>query len=103
MQHEGVYLTNEARTFAHSGRATSLRTCAGCDAEAAHDARRAIHEADTSNYDILVANRTMVNAQYDTNSDGTPRVTLLPGSNVDYDGSAAIGAFSSEFGSSIER
>ena len=60
-------------------------------------------EADTSNYDILVANRTMVNAQYDTNSDGTPRVTLLPGSNVDYDGSAAIGAFSSEFGSSIER
>ncbi len=40
--------------------------------------------AKTSNYDILVASRTMADVQYSTNSDGTPQIKLLPGSNINY-------------------
>jgi hypothetical protein len=41
-------------------------------------------DADTNNYDILVANRTMADAQYKVNGKGTPQITLQPGSNVNY-------------------
>src|ERR1700744_6020747 len=40
--------------------------------------------ATVSNNDILVATGSMANYQYSTNGDGTPQVTLQPGSNVNY-------------------
>ncbi|HVI05141.1 MAG TPA: TonB-dependent receptor, partial [Sphingomicrobium sp.] len=40
--------------------------------------------ASTFNNDILVATGSMANYQYSVNSDGTPQVGLLPGSNVNY-------------------
>lgn len=85
-QREGLYLTNEARNFDHSEGTRDIAANVRWDVT---DSLRATIDvqyiqAETSNYDILVANRTMVNAQYETNRDGTPRITLLPGSNVNY-------------------
>jgi TonB-dependent receptor len=85
-QRQGVYLTNEARNFDHSEGTRDI--AANVRWDITENLRTTFDlqyiEADTSNYDILVANRTLVNAQYETNSDGTPRITLLPGSNVNY-------------------
>ena len=85
-QREGIYLTNEARNFDHSEGTRDIAANVRWDVT---DNLRATIDiqyirAETSNYDILVANRTMANAQYETNGDGTPRITLLPGSNVNY-------------------
>jgi TonB-dependent receptor len=85
-QREGVYLTNEARNFDHSEGTRDIAANVRWDVTDKLRATVDVQyiEADTSNYDILVPTRTMVNAQYETNRDGTPRVTLLPGSNVNY-------------------
>jgi len=41
-------------------------------------------KARTNNYDILVAANSLATAAYSTNSDGTPKVDLSPGPNVNY-------------------
>jgi TonB-dependent receptor len=85
-QRQGVYLTNEARNFDHSEGTRDV--AANVRWDVTDNLRTTLDlqyiEAKTSNYDILVANRTLVDAQYETNGDGTPRITLLPGSNVNY-------------------
>jgi TonB-dependent receptor len=85
-QREGLYLTNEARSFDHSEGTRDVAANVRWDATERLRVTFDLQyiEANTSNYDILVANRTMANAQYETNRDGTPRITLLPGSNVNY-------------------
>jgi TonB-dependent receptor len=85
-QREGVYLTNEARNFDHSEATRDIAANVRWDVTERLRATLDLQyiEADTSNYDILVPNRTMVNALYETNRDGTPRITLQPGSNVNY-------------------
>jgi TonB-dependent receptor len=85
-QREGVYLTNEARNFDHSEGTRDISANVRWDVT--ENLRATIDvqyiQAETSNYDILVPSRTMVDAQYEANGDGTPRITLLPGSNVNY-------------------
>ena len=85
-QREGVYLSNEARNFDHSEGTRDIAANVRWDVTQKLRTTLDVQyiEADTTNYDILVANRTMVNAQYATNSDATPRIALLPGSNVNY-------------------
>jgi TonB-dependent receptor len=41
-------------------------------------------KARTNNYDILVAANSLATATYSTNGDGTPKVALSPGPNVNY-------------------
>jgi TonB-dependent receptor len=85
-QREGVYVGNESRNFDHAEGTRdvsfNLRWDATDRLRATLDIQRI--DAETDNYDILVGNRTMANAKYSTNSDGTPRIELLPGSNVNY-------------------
>ncbi len=85
-QRQGVYVGNEARNFDHAEGTRdvsfNLRWNATDRLRAVFDFQRI--DAQTDNYDILVANRTMANAKYSTNRDGTPRIELLPGSNVNY-------------------
>ncbi len=85
-QREGVYLTNEARNFDHSEGTRDI--AANVRWDVTDNLRTTLDvqyiEAKTNNYDILVPTRTMANAQYATDRDGTPRITLLPGSNVNY-------------------
>lgn len=85
-QRQGVYLTNEARNFDHSEGTRDIAANVRWDVterlRTTFDVQYV--EAETRNYDILVGNSTLVNAQYETNRDGTPRITLLPGSNVNY-------------------
>ena len=85
-QREGVYLTNEARTFDHSEGTRDIAANVRWDVTDSLRTTLDVQyiEAKTSNYDILVPTRTMVNAQYETDRNGTPRITLLPGSNVNY-------------------
>ncbi|MFC4307886.1 TonB-dependent receptor [Steroidobacter flavus] len=85
-QRQGVYVGNEARNFDHTEGtrdvSLSLRWDATDRLRATVDVQRI--DAETDNYDILVGNRTMANAKYSTNGDGTPRIELLPGSNINY-------------------
>ncbi|HMN46612.1 MAG TPA: TonB-dependent receptor [Povalibacter sp.] len=79
-------ITNEARNFGHTEGtqdiSLNLRWDINDRMRATFDAQHI--EADTNNYDILVASRTMADVQYGTNGDGTPTIKLLPGSNVNY-------------------
>lgn len=83
---DGVYLQNEGRNFAHR---EGTRDFSG---NIRWDPTDRLHlnadiqyiDASTYNNDILVASGSMANAQYAVNKDGTPQVTLLPGSNVNY-------------------
>ena len=83
---EGVYVGNEARNFDHSEGtrdvSASLRWNLTPRLHTSFDLQHI--EAETNNYDILVSSRTMADAQYTTNRDGTPQLRLLPGSNVNY-------------------
>lgn len=85
-QRQGVHLTNEARNFDHSEGTRDIAANVRWDVTERLRTTFDVQyiEADTHNYDILVANRTLVDAQYETNRDGTPHITLLPGSNVNY-------------------
>lgn len=83
---QGIYVGNEARNFDHSEGTRDLSANVRWNI---HDRLRATFDlqhidAATNNYDILVSSRSMANAQYETNADGTPRIRLLPGSNVNY-------------------
>jgi TonB-dependent receptor len=83
---DGLYFQNESRDFDHREGTQDL------SANIQWDVTPRIHvnldaqhiTASTFNNDILVATGSMANYQYSTNSDGTPQVSLLPGSNVNY-------------------
>jgi hypothetical protein len=85
-QREGLYIENQARNFDHSEGTSDI------SANLQWDVSDRLHtsfdvqyiDANTDNYDILVANRTMADAQYKVNGNGTPQITLQPGSNVNY-------------------
>ena len=85
-QREGLYIENQARNFDHSEGTSDF------SANLQWDVNDRLHtsfdvqyiDANTNNYDILVANRTMADAQYKVNGKGTPQITLQPGSNVNY-------------------
>jgi TonB-dependent receptor len=85
-QREGVYVGNEARNFDHAEStrdiSANLRWRVNDKLRASFDVQHI--EAETNNYDILVSSRTMADAQYSANGNGTPRIELLPGSNVNY-------------------
>lgn len=82
----GLYFQNETRDFDHREGTKDL------SANIQWDVTPRIHlnldgqhiTASTFNNDILVATGSMANYQYSVNSDGTPQITLLPGSNVNY-------------------
>ncbi|MDB5435786.1 MAG: TonB-dependent receptor [Phenylobacterium sp.] len=85
-QRQGVYVNDEGRNFNHSegtqDLSANLKWKVTDNLRASFDAQYI--KAETKNYDILVAAATMANAQYSVNGDGTPQITLLPGSNVNY-------------------
>jgi TonB-dependent receptor len=85
-QRQGLYIGNEARNFDHSEGTRDFSVNLKWNiSDRLHTNFDVQHiKADTGNYDILVASRTMADARYETNGDGTPKVTLLPGSNVNY-------------------
>ena len=83
---DGLYFQNESRDFDHREGTRDLSANVQWDVTPrVHLNLDAQHiSASTFNNDILVATGSMANYQYSTNSDGTPQVTLLPGSNVNY-------------------
>jgi TonB-dependent receptor len=85
-QREGLYIENQARNFDHSEGTRDFSANLQWDVtdrlKTSFDVQYI--DAETNNYDILVANRTMADAQYQTDSHGTPKISLQPGSNVNY-------------------
>jgi TonB-dependent receptor len=83
---DGLYFQNESRDFDHREQTKDLSANVQWDItpqfHANLDAQRI--KASTFNNDILVATGSMANYQYSVNSDGTPQITLEPGSNVNY-------------------
>jgi TonB-dependent receptor len=85
-QQDGMYFQDETRDFDHAEGTKDI------SADVKWDITPRLHsrldaqyvKAYVTNNDILVATGSMANYQYSTNSDGTPQVTLLPGSNVNY-------------------
>src|SRR5579863_1598857 len=85
-QRDGLFFQNETRDFDHSEGTKDF------SADVKWDITSRLHsdvdaqyiKAYVSNNDILVATGSMANYQYSLNSDGTPQITLLPGSNVNY-------------------
>jgi TonB-dependent receptor len=83
---DGLYFQNESRDFDHREGTKDL------SANVQWDVTDRLHlnldgqhiKASTYNNDILVATGSVANYQYSVNGDGTPQVTLLPGSNVNY-------------------
>jgi TonB-dependent receptor len=85
-QREGLYIQNQSRNFNHTEGTSDFSANLQWDvSDRLHTSFDAQYiDANTNNYDILVANQTMADAQYSVNKDGTPKITLLPGSNVNY-------------------
>ena len=83
---DGLYFQNESRDFDHREGTKDLSGHIRWDmTDRLHANFDAQHiTASTSNNDILVATGSAANYQYSTNGDGTPQITLLPGSNVNY-------------------
>ena len=83
---DGLYFQNETRDFAHKESTRDISGNIQWDvSDRLHTSFDVQHiSASTYNNDILVATGSAANYQYSTNSDGTPQVTLLPGSNVNY-------------------
>lgn len=83
---DGMYFQNESRDFDHREGTKDLSGNIQWDVTPRfHVNLDAQHiSASTYNNDILVATGSIANYQYSVNSDGTPQVTLLPGSNVNY-------------------
>ena len=82
----GLYFQNETRDFDHHEGTKDLSANLQWDItnrlHANFDAQHIT--ASTYNNDILVATGSMANYQYSVDSNGTPQVTLLPGTNVNY-------------------
>ncbi|GAO79417.1 TonB-dependent receptor [Sphingopyxis sp. C-1] len=85
-QRDGLYFQNEARNFDHREGTRDLSANISWDAsDRLHfDLDAQYIDASTYNNDILVATGSMADYDYSVNGDGTPQVTLLPGSNVNY-------------------
>jgi TonB-dependent receptor len=83
---DGLYFQNESRDFDHREGTKDLSANIQWDVtDRLHANFDAQHiRASTYNNDILVATGSAANYQYSVNSDGTPQITLLPGSNVNY-------------------
>ena len=83
---DGLYFQNESRDFDHREGTKDLSGNIQWDiTNRLHLNLDAQHiTASTYNNDILVATGSMANYQYSVDKDGTPQVTLLPGSNVNY-------------------
>ena len=83
---DGLYFQDEARDFDHSEDTKDLSVNIKWDiTDRLHGNFDAQYiDARVRNNDILVATASMANYQYSVNGDGTPQVTLLPGSNVNY-------------------
>jgi len=83
---DGMYFQNESRDFDHREGTKDLSGNVQWDVtDRLHLDLDAQHiTASTYNNDILVATGSMANYQYSANGNGTPEVTLLPGSNVNY-------------------
>jgi TonB-dependent receptor len=83
---DGLYFQDEARNFAHEEGTKDYSGHVNWEInsqlKASFDAQYI--DASTFNNDILVATGSMANYQYSVNSDGTPQVQYLPGSNVNY-------------------
>jgi TonB-dependent receptor len=82
----GVTLENQSRVFDHSEGTRDLST------NLQWDATDALHitvdgqyvSAKTGNNDMLVADDILVNAKYERDGNVAPKITLLPGDNVNY-------------------
>jgi TonB-dependent receptor len=83
---DGLYFQNESRDFDHREGTKDLSGNIQWDITPQFHANLDAQHitASTFNNDILIATGSMANYDYSTNSDGTPQVTLLPGSNVNY-------------------
>ncbi|MEP9357704.1 TonB-dependent receptor [Sphingomonas sp. KR3-1] len=83
---DGLYFQNEARNFDHKERTQDISGNISWDpTDRLHVNLDAQHIwASTTNNDILVATGSMANYQYSVDSNGTPNIKLLPGSNVNY-------------------
>ena len=85
-QRQGLYFQNESRDFDHREGTKDLSGNIQWDItphlHANIDGQHIT--ASTFNNDILVATGSIANYQYSVNSAGTPEVTLLPGTNVNY-------------------
>lgn len=83
---DGLYFQNEARNFDHregtKDASFKLEWDISDRLRTSFDAQRIT--ASTANDDILVAVGSMADMQYSVNRDGTPHVTMKPGSNVNY-------------------
>lgn len=83
---QGTGISNESRIFDHEEGTRDI--AANLKWEITEKLRANFDvqyvEAETNNYDILVAANTLANAKYSTNEDGTPQIELLPGTNVNY-------------------
>ncbi|HET6941756.1 MAG TPA: TonB-dependent receptor [Sphingomicrobium sp.] len=83
---DGLRFENEARNFAHKEgtRDYSLNARWEVNSRLKTSFDLQYIDASTFNNDILVAVGSLANMQYSVNGDGTPQITLLPGSNVNY-------------------
>ena len=83
---DGLYFQDEARDFDHREDTKDLSINLKWDVtDRLHSSFDAQYiDARVRNNDILVASGSMANYQYSLNGDGTPQVSLLPGSNVNY-------------------
>jgi len=83
---DGMQFQNESRDFDHHEGTQDISGHIDWDISSRlHASFDAQHiTASTTNNDILVATASLANYQYSVNGDGTPQITLLPGSNVNY-------------------
>ncbi|HEY1604878.1 MAG TPA: TonB-dependent receptor [Allosphingosinicella sp.] len=83
---DGLYFQNESRDFDHREGTRDLSGNIQWDVtDRLHTNLDVQHIwASSYNNDILVATGSVANYQYSVNSDGTPQIALLPGSNVNY-------------------
>jgi TonB-dependent receptor len=83
---DGMYFQNESRDFDHREGTKDLSANIQWDITPQFHANLDAQHITASafNNDILVATGSIANYQYSVNSDGTPRVVLQPGTNVNY-------------------
>ena len=83
---EGLHLQNESRDFDHREGTQDISGNVKWDISSRLHLNLDYQHiwASVRNDDNLVATGTMANDQYSVNSDGTPQVKLLPGTNVNY-------------------
>ncbi|QIK78167.1 TonB-dependent receptor [Sphingomonas piscis] len=83
---DGMRFENEARNFGHREGTKDYSLNARWDVTDRLHTNFDVQYVDATTYnnDILVAAGSLANMDYRVNSDGTPQITSLPGSNVNY-------------------